>query len=330
MQVFAEVLAGVRRAVFVDRGQHVWQQDWRVTDADTFGVIDESLTGASQIQPGMHLDLDRSTRSKLGVRWTEAHGDIDVQADVEYQPHRYQVLQDGQRNSMSIWHLAWTRNWRYYLNRQVITGLDVEYTNFEYARATPWASQLWYPDANLWLERGEHVVTVDKFTLLGGGDAARVRADLELPLLQSRDVRLHVREIVDAPGFDKRTTYAETRFRFGADVTRAVRFLADLRWAKYDDPVLGLFHGYLDRYAELAWEAGPGIELRLGAGVDPRVIDPPANEFADIGRDLYLYQHGAHANAAQSSFPTFGPALEAAEHALAAERRVQVQAVVHF
>jgi hypothetical protein len=64
--------------------------------------------------------------------------------------------------------------------------------------------------------------------------------------------------------------------------------------------------------------------------VDPEVLDPNTNEYSSIGRDLYLNQRNANGYIAENNYLSLAPQIAAAEHALKAEKRIQLRAVVHF
>ena len=231
---------------------------------------------------------------------------------------------------MTVSRLRWDRNWRYYLGREVKTSLDVECTAFDYDPATPWNYQFWFPDGNFWLERTEHVVSVDRMVMLGGADALRIRPLLEVPVLAARNGFVRLKGTFGTEGLDKRPKYAESRFQLGCDVNRMLRLTTDSRWVKYDDPFLGLYSGYLSHFAEATWTFAPGASLALGFGVDPWVIDEVLNEYADIGRDAFLFARGATGATAKDNYYGLGPKIAAAEKALENERVVQIKAIVHF
>ena len=166
--------------------------------------------------------------------------------------------------------------------------------------------------------------------MLGEAQVIRIRPRLEVPIASRRDVRFVYRGTLETTALDTNPRYAESRFQFGFDVSKLMRFNVDTRWAKYDAPALGLSSGYVSSFAEALVRFAPGIQLSLGFGVDPNVLDPVTNAFADIGRDQYLFDRGANGFIAETNYLSLAPQIHAAEQALQDERRIQVQAIVRF
>jgi len=327
---YGELLRGAKRLSFVPGYTNV-RSDVTLASLDSTGVIDAPIASQAMTDAGGEgLDLDRSDRWLVGGTWAEAHGDILVRFELEGQTHEYELIQDGISNSMLVTRLAWDRNWRYYLAREVKTSLDVEYTAFDYDPATPWSYQLWFPDGNFWLERTEHVVSVDRMVMLGGADALRVKPMVEVPVLGARNGVVRWKGTFGTEALDKRPKYAENRLQLGLDVNRMLRLTTDSRWVKYDDPFLGLYSGYLCHFAEATWTFAPGASLALGFGVDPYVIDEVLNEYSDIGRDVFLFTRGATGATAKDNYYGLGAKIAAAERALENERVVQIKAIVRF
>jgi hypothetical protein len=327
---YGELLRGAKRLSFVPGYTNV-RSDVTLASLDSTSVIDAPIASQAMTDAGGEgLDLDRSDRWLVGGTWAEAHGDILVRFELEGQTHDYELIQDGISNSMLVTRLQWDRNWRYYLAREVKTSLDVEYTAFDYDPATPWSYQLWFPDGNFWLERTEHVVSVDRMVMLGGADALRIRPMVEVPVLGARNGVVRWKGTFGTEALDKRPKYAENRLQLGLDVNRMLRLTTDSRWVKYDDPFLGLYSGYLCHFAEATWTFAPGASLALGFGVDPYVIDEVLNEYSDIGRDVFLFARGATGATAKDNYYGLGAKIAAAERALENERVVQIKAIVRF
>lgn len=359
-RVFGEYLQGARRYSLVTGS---WT-DWNVTSIGALGVT--ATSGASRSADGEHLTVERSWRAKLGGRWSFAKGDVALSGAVEYQNHSYpswamspvlvpgQASDDQQRfenvdyqrvgvldaaddvdNSAVTLDLAWDRNWRYYLNREVRTRLEVQLVDFEYDRRTSWQHQLWFPTGNFWLESGKHVVTVDRLTVLGTDQVLRLRPSFEVPFWYARHARFAWRGTfswADSGGADlgRAPRYAESVFQFGVDVTKPLRFTNDTRWVKYDAPDLALDRGYVSQFSELTWSFSPTISVGFGFGVDPDVLDPNTNQYAPIGRTVYLNQRNANGYIAQTNYTSLAPQIAQAERRLQNEKRFQLQAIVHF
>jgi hypothetical protein len=166
--------------------------------------------------------------------------------------------------------------------------------------------------------------------MLGGNDVVSLRPVVEVPVLARRNGVVRMLGRYNSMSIDRQPKYAETVLQLGFDLTPNLRLDADSRWAKYDDPVLQLRSGYLSHFQELTYRFAPNIQVALGFGVDPWVIDPPVNQYAPIGRDLFLFARGANGAVAEQNYLSLGQAIAAAERALEDERRVQLEAIIHF
>lgn len=356
LRVFGELLGGALRMTLVNDAA---LETWAISS-----ITASSVTGAfvSKVPvAGDHRTIDESRRLKAGAAWTFAQGDIALRADVEYQTHAlaawtqppeapagqanpdnpinegveyqratYLDPENDLENSMTRVQFGWDRNWRHYLDRAVLTTLDVDWTAFDYDPRTVWQNQFWFPYGNFWMEAGEHVAYVDRLTLLGGKDALRIRPTLQVPLLASRNMTLKWLGTISTVGLDKRPSYWENVVQYGFDLTDALRLNTDTRWARYDDPDLGLHRGYLDLFAEAEYRFAPGIRIALSWGVDPWVIDPAYNDYRPIGRDLYLFTRNANGYYAETNYLSQTLEIDQAERALRDEKRVQLEAVIHF
>jgi hypothetical protein len=166
--------------------------------------------------------------------------------------------------------------------------------------------------------------------MLGGGDALCVRPVLEVPLLARRNGLFRWKGVFETVALGRLPKYAESRFQLGFDLSRSLRLSTDSRWVKYDDPFFGLYSGYLSHFAQCAYAFAPGASLALGFGVDPWVMDEVLNDYADIGRDVFLFARGASGATARDNYYGLGSKIAAAERALETERVVQLKAIVHF
>ena len=60
------------------------------------------------------------------------------------------------------------------------------------------------------------------------------------------------------------------------------------------------------------------------------MLDPNTNEYAYIGRDVFLNNRNVNGFIAETNNLSLSPQIAAAERALRNLKRVQVQAIVHF
>ncbi len=358
IRLYGEVLLGARRLNFVNGSvSSILEADSLLSTRAVF----RNVASETRNIDGDHLTVDRGGRFIVGGSWTFAKGDVTLRGSIEHQTHRYPawtqapVAPAGQppvnhrrfetvdyqlgsylgsdrdiENSMTATRLAWDRNWRYYLDREVKTTLEVEWVGFDYDQRTAWEHQLWFPTGNFWLESGQHLVSIDRLTVLGEEHTVRVRPRLEVPLLRSRDMRFVYQGTLAGIDLGHRPRYAESVLQFGFDLSRTLRFNSDTRWVKYDAPLLALDRGFISQYSEVVLKFSPTIELSLGRGVDPEVLDPNTNEYGPIGRDVFLNDRNANGYYAETNYLSLAPQIRGAEQALQDLRRFQLQAIVRF
>jgi hypothetical protein len=363
VRVITELLSGARRMSFVNGSTTSFfhTDSIRGTGAsfvtDATGPNGVSTVGAD----GDHATTDRSTRFALGGSWTFAQGDIALRGGLEVETHSYPAwtqapvapagsppvdhqrfetvefqrgvyarLDDDLNNRRVTWTFAWDRDWRYYLNRQVRTAIDLDWNLFDYDSRTAWEHQMWFPTGNFWLESGQSRVTVDRLTVLGETQVVRVRPRLQVPFWSRRDGQFEYQGTLSGTGLGRLPSYAETIVRLGFDLNGLVRLGSDTRWVKYDAPTLGLGRGYISQFTEARLRFSPTIEVSLGMGVDPLVLDANLNEYAPIGREVFLMDRNANGFIAETDYLSLTPQIAAAEQALQDLKRFQVRAVVRF
>jgi hypothetical protein len=367
LKLHAEVLGGARRMDMMDRG---WQRHFKAYGLSDAGVsdppppINKSYPFLDSIPApmGQHFTIDHGVRWIAGGSYSFAQGDVRLTAEVEHQTHRYPAWSqpppgaswdtvnanhwrrenvDFQRglydvgapdlvNHMTEWRLGWDRNWRYYLGREVKTTVTLELTHFDYDPRTAWEFQMWFPTGNFWLEQSGQQVSVDRLTLLGGASAYRLRPSLEVPVRRARNIVFRYQGDITGSKLGLQPRYAESIFQFGFDVTRSLRFAHDTRWVKYDAPDLRLDRGFLSQFAELRYKFSEGIQVGLGWGADPSVLDPVTNEFGPVGRETFLSDRSVNGWVAENNWPSLATQIAAGEKALQNLRRIQFEAVIHF
>jgi hypothetical protein len=342
VRLWAELLGGVRRANFVNGSSELLMP---VDSILSTGIRADRASAVSRNLDGTHRSLDESVRWIAGGSWSFAQGDIAQEPvipaglspddharfeTVEFQRAAYVRTNENLENSLTTWRLGWDRNWRYYLNREVKTSLDVEFLTFDYDARTAWEHQLWFPTGNFWLEHGGYRVGVERLTVLGSEDVVSVRPRIEVPLWRERNVKFAWRGDFEGVELDLRPRFAESVFQLGFDLTRTVRIQSDTRWAKYDAPVLRLDGGFVSQFTEAILKLAPGVEVSLGMGIDPWVLDPNTNEYAYIGRDVFLNNRYVSGFYAETNYLSGAPVIRAAEQALQDERRVQLEAIIRF
>ena len=308
-----------------------------VTFDDTGGVATVPLI-SSEPAGNQSVTLDRSRRAALGGRWDGRmfEGGMVFDALMSYMDHDDRAelndLQavDAGRRSMKNVRVRWDQQWGGLLPRQVETIVDVEWTGFDYRADDPWDAQFWFTQKNFWLENGYDLVGPDRIVMLGGANVWTFRPEIRIPILPQHGFSFEYAGRIHTQYLTVRPKYFESFFRLGYALTPDFRLQTDTRWVKYDDPVLGLAHGYVDHFVEALYTFAPGVQVSLSYGVDPWVLDRATNEYAYRGRDDALAAGGVTANAARVAYLNQGPVIDAAEKALSDRRRIAVEAIVRF
>ncbi len=354
--IWAEFLQGARRLDMMDRASRVQFLATGITGTGAAGIT----TTGSDTPLGQHYNLDESRRMLGGASWSFASNDVTVRAEVEHQEHRYPTWSqppvapaglsnvdhqqfenvDFQRaaytdsrdveNAMTEVRLGWDRNWRYYLGREVKSSMNLELTTFDYDPRTSWEYQMWFPTGNFWLEQNGTVAGPDRLVVLGEKHVFRFRPSLDVPIRRARDIRFRFEGTYSGTKIGLRPRYSESIFQFGGNLNHVLRLTNDTRWVKYDAPALSLNRSWFSQFTELRYQFAEGIHVGIGWGVSPNVIDPVTNEFANIGRDVFLSDRNANGYVAEHNWLSLAPQIAAAERALQNERRLQFEAVVRF
>jgi hypothetical protein len=311
------------------------------TEATEFRVLIATLAedivflGATEDMPGQNrdFDLDKSFRVYLGVDDGPPVLGMNWKGSFEVHRHEFEPLATGLTEAITsdlyTWKADLTRPGTFH-GRSYEPGLGFEYFDFDYDARSPWEFQFWFDFRNFWLESGEHEVSYDRTLLLGGEDAVFLRPRFYIDLVSRPEIRFEYDGTIAGQGFDREPKYIETLLKLKWKVRPKLRFLADARFVKYNDPILDLSDAYNSSFWELGYEVTPGVEIALSYGVDPYVLDPPVNEYAYIGRDLFLFERGASGVVARTDFLGLAEAIPGAETALEKERVIQIEAIMRF
>jgi hypothetical protein len=282
------------------------------------------------------FDLDQSVRAYLGVGWVQGPLGFDWNASWEYEDHSLEAVATGLSkvldNRMSVWRAGGEKSWERLplLGREGALRASFEYFDFDYDPLSTWDTQFWFDRRNFWLESNEHEVSFDRLTLLGGRDALLWYPELRLRLEDRHEVDFTYRAKLGSQGFDRQPIYWESLFILQGAVARDWRATIDTRVVRYDAPVLELKKTYGETFLELAYMPAQGVSVALSFGVDPFAIDEPVNEYAYVGRDLFLFAEGANGENAESNYRNMGNLIRRAEEKLEKERRFQLEAIVSF
>jgi len=275
------------------------------------------------------FDLGESWRFFFGLDHVPGIPDTDASASVEVQTHDFEGVSTGLAdritNRMIVYRLDAARP----VTKRVNAHLAVEAFDFHYDRKSPWENQFWFDYRNFWLENDEHVVSYDRLVMLGD-DAIFWRPSVAVDVWESPRVRFSYDGTFAQTGITREPKYTETLLKASWLIRPQWELLCDLRFVKYNDRILDLNDAYNETYLELKHEIAKGVLIALSYGVDPWVIDDPVNEYAYIGRDLFLFDRGANAETARDDFYGLADAIRGAENALEAARVLQVEAMMRF
>ncbi len=329
-------------AAGISRTQVIARQEYLYRDSVAAGELNASLT-PDITRPGTQSwNLSRSFRLQAGMNGRLAgtrHGTLG--ATLEHERHRYSTLAFGGlrpsgpagEDTVDVTAPLTSRRTTLTVHisapiRRLTLGLDVRDEIFRYADGTPWGAQLWFAGGNAWLD--EHVLSVSRYTLLGGRAAVIASPRAQLRLGRRDGLTLEYRGTLAGAGAKYKPSFTETRTLLTWKATDHVTVVNDNRAAHYNSTQPDVHHTYWSNFAEVRYNWTQQISVELGVGVDPDVLDPVPNEYRDIGRDLYLFGQGATESAARTNYRRFGAAIDAAERALSRERRVQLEAKLAF
>jgi hypothetical protein len=102
----------------------------------------------------------------------------------------------------------------------------------------------------------------------------------------------------------------------------------DTRVARYDKETWGLDGTFLSTYLEGGYRR-EWLEVSLGIGLDPVVLDPVVNEYRDIGREEYL-RRAIPPDPARSDSASLGEGLRRREESLESYHPLKLELVLSF
>lgn len=275
------------------------------------------------------FDLDDSWRFFLGVTNLPEVAGVASSASVELQKRRFEPvatgLQDRITNRATTYRLRLDRP----VSKRIRAALALEANDFHYDRKSPWEFQFWFDYRNFWLENNEHTVSFDRLVMLGD-DAIFWRPSVAVDVWEKPRIRVSYDGTFAQSGLTREPKYTETLLKGSWLIRPRWELHCDLRFVKYNDRILDLNDAYNETFLELKHEIAEGVEIAVSYGVDPWVLDDPVNEYAYIGRDLYLFDRGANAETAREDFLGLARSIRGAENALEAARVIQVEAMMRF
>lgn len=202
-------------------------------------------------------------------------------------------------------------------------GVLVRYTDQDYG-TTPDDFHFHSRQRNPWLDFG------DDFTIahIAGFDLARM-SELNLHAAwNNADSTQTVRAGIDVLSreFFSSVDYFSLRGAVELRPWWRLYVQGDARLAVYDKAWSS--ESYLAPYAELGYRHR-GVEVSLGVGLDPIVLDPVINSYSDSGREQYLRQ-ALPLVPMRSQADSLGAALADTERRLKNENAIKLEAIISF
>ena len=170
------------------------------------------------------------------------------------------------------------------------------------------------------LERAMHVRAVFEW---GERTLSNVRAERKpgaTAVLAEAGVT--TREIFEA------VEYAYLRLALERAFRRGVFVQWDSRVARYDKVSWGLEDSYFSTYLECGYR-NRWAEVSVGFGLDPVILDPVVNDYADIGREEYL-RRAIPADLTREGYGVLGENLRRQEERLEDARTVKLEVILSF
>jgi hypothetical protein len=331
--------------------------DCRYTHGDAWSAFGEVLYGEAYIHPGQGLEqryrssgsswvlagdeiiegarvpLDKSARWKLGGAVQPLAG-LGLRASLEWERHGLTAAATDSgaafRNAALVYRGGVDLDLQARWGLPVRLGTDLEVFDFNYARGTPWNTQLWFSYRNFWMEANQDRLPVARYVQLGGDDATTWSPWLEWTVLAGPPLVFRYEGWIRGSEIDRQPLSYESCFKLSYPVTKRLLLYSDTRWVRYDVPVLGMDGGWVSTFAEAAYSFTRDISLAFAFGVDPTILDVVTNEYDAIGRNEFLIGQGATQTVARDRYLNLGSILPRAEQALEDEWRLQVEGIVKF
>ncbi|MCD6102180.1 MAG: glycogen-binding domain-containing protein [Candidatus Cloacimonetes bacterium] len=137
--------------------------------------------------------------------------------------------------------------------------------------------------------------------------------------------------------FQYKPKYIENELIFNWEISRHWKFYSNTRMPYYNDSFLGLKTDFkagedlfVSNFSKISYYLKENIELSLGWGVNPKVINNVTDEFYDGGREEFMESVGGYASYLENNYRGLGEKIRTAEQKLMDEQRISIEAVVKF
>jgi len=181
-------------------------------------------------------------------------------------------------------------------------------------------------------------LTYDRYTLLGYDSGMLWNLSIAYKdQFLNRDYRIRYESNIAQRNFSQNPRFVESVFILEYDFAKNWRLYSNTRMPYYNDPFLQLETDILDgkdvflsTFAQITYYLRDNIELSLGWGVNPRVLNQTTDEFYQGGREEFLESNGNLTNYLQNNYKGLGEKLRKAENALEDVNRIGLEAVLRF
>jgi hypothetical protein len=137
--------------------------------------------------------------------------------------------------------------------------------------------------------------------------------------------------------FQYKPKYIENEWSLNWKIAKHWGIYSNTRMPYYNDSFLGLktdFQSkddlFVSNFSKISYYLKENIELSLGWGVNPKVINNVTDEFYNGGREEFMESVGDFTNYLENNYRGLGEKLRIAEQKLMDEQRIVVEAVVKF
>lgn len=181
-------------------------------------------------------------------------------------------------------------------------------------------------------------LTFDRYTLLGYDSGFLWNFDLCYKnKLWQRDYELTYQSNIAQRQIQNAPRFIENTFTLKFDFAKNWRFSSNTRLPYYNDQFLDIETDFsngkdlfVSTFAQVTYYLRENIELSLGWGVNPRILNATTDEFYQGGREEYLEEQGDLTNYLKNNYKGLGEKLRKAEHALEDANRIGLEAVLKF
>jgi len=181
-------------------------------------------------------------------------------------------------------------------------------------------------------------VTLDRYTLLGYDTGLRWRMGVSYNFeIGRQNILLEYKSAISQINFLYDPRYVENEFIIDWKISNHWGMYSNTRIPYHNDSFLELQTDFssntdvfIDNFTKISYFLNKNVEISLGWGVNPRVLNSLTDEFYDGGRDAFLQKAGNLENYLENNYKGLGEKLREAEKDLMNEQRIGIEAIVKF